>query len=470
MKLKILLLIFCHLINKLNAQKKCLIAVNTKDCQICLSAYKFVNKIDKSLNPYLILDNVDSSLAHYFVLEFLKVKNIPYEINKDKYNKLFSMGQVYLEYSENDEVLYKFKVKELAEKIEDLNNFALPKDSQINFFSQKNLDLINDSINKNKFFGTNGFFTCGEYYSIYSSLTKNILVSNLKSKVTKSFCLSDSLLLSFIYPNNSLDSILKSKRLFYLTDVGEIMESQLTSYAYYNDRLYIKFSLIDYAKMKTKIELLKSNNEVELAYRQFWIELGIVKTSLVPKRVVEIPIGDNAIRYACYFSVIDEKPALHCKKITNDNPKYYYTLLNQNYSLVEQPQVKSNYMCKIFEGNIFFHQYTYNLVKNILIDNNTSKSLKISKFGNDTAVFCDIKKYGDNVYLSIMNMISKTLLIYKINNYSNEFKLINSYSNMDTDFYFSSFYLESSRNLLHIIGVTSNKKGKLNLIDSIPLD
>ena len=94
------------------------------DCMTCIRSYEYISNIDPRLNPIIILDQLDTLTANYFLNDYLKLKNIPYEIDHKKYAALKDQyDQVKLNYSKDGQVKLEFIVKELPDKIDLLNSF-----------------------------------------------------------------------------------------------------------------------------------------------------------------------------------------------------------------------------------------------------------------------------------------------------------------------------------------------------------
>ncbi len=463
------------------AQKSCEIAMNPNDCQICLNSYRMVGKIDRSFKPVVILDQMDSNLADYFIHEYLKLKDIPYEINPEKYRVLQdSFGQTLLQFKDGETIKSEFIVKHLPEKLVDLNALANPSaKSPVDF--RKVVKSLNDSASK-RFYGRKTVNVYREWYSLYTPLSNTLLTANLITGEIKTCRLSDSIMYNLITDYAHADLISKNKRKFYQEEVGGIDEFILMDHTYDGGRLVLYVYVTDYSEMLSKIELESVSNEVWPKAEYYLLECMIENGKLIilsqkevktAKKYAKNGIGKEA-HHA--FIQMDNRPVIfytdnhdyetspreHCL------PKFYRledSSWNNDY-VYKRPDLVYQH----FDGNTVYNQYIYNRLTNVLVDNNLNKAFRLSPYGYDTMMYENIRPIGKNVYITLTDTRIQKLIVFKIDPVNDKHSVIREYENIGYPLgkYFMFSYYETAAKKLHLVAI--KEPFEFYIIDSIPIE
>jgi hypothetical protein len=452
------------------SEKKCYIAINSGDCALCLSSYKYINKIDRKLNPILILSNVDYAAADYFVKEYLNINDIPYIIDDDQYkNLVIDKFSLQLKLYDDSTLVYQIPIKELSARIGDLNSFAMNNGNEINAFSIKNFDSINKQIQK-RFFGRTNHFIFNEYLSLYSDLSRWFIHSDLKTNTTGSLRLTDSLLTSFIYSKTQIKET-DPKRTYYKKAVEGLIEGKIYAFGYHHNSIYLFYHLIDYNKMESPQGLAKLNNTVSLKYGFHLVEININNGIYSISRKLDLSEDCKKPGFSFHskFSIAEDHPAFFFKTSTNEKDAFEYILLAKDWKRKISEQRQPKLMSKFIGENIFINQFSFNYDKNLLINNQTNAFIKVHPLSLDDFVLTggSILTYKNAMYFNVLNRQEQKHWVYKVDLTTLKVEILKTYYEMDTYGFYPMFYLEQATDLLYILDINDDKK--FYIIDSIKL-
>ena len=243
MKKNYILFLLIFVTTKLNAEKYCYIAISSNDCRSCLVVIPKINKISPKLNPKIIL-NIDSSEAQFLVREYFKIENVPYELDKLKFEKLTEKGSIsnfeyFTELIIDGKRKMHFPTKNLDQFLDSLNSYADTPD----LIPDIGLNKINSFVSK-KYFGSLTTRIYGSDYSILSSLNNKICFGNFKSKSANEILINDSILLNEIYKSRLTDTAFLAKVRGYNTMLSE--NGYLNSNIYFQDHAFSNKKLFVY--------------------------------------------------------------------------------------------------------------------------------------------------------------------------------------------------------------------------------
>jgi len=413
----------------------------------------------------LILSKTDHSAAEYFVREYLKIKDISYIVDQDQYASLVQdKNNLQIKLYEDSGLIFQMPIKELSARIDELNRFAA--DTNTGKFSFKNFNEINQNI-KTKFFGNTDKFILKEYLALYSKLSGWLIYSNLKLNTMGSIRLTDSLMASIVYTPAQLKQI-QSKREFYQQHIEGLMESKISAFAYFRDRIYLTFTMIDYDKMPA-IEQVSEDKPVYLVQQEYLIEMDVNGNKLSVLRIKNLKKDCEKCEFQTRFSILDDEVALFFKTKEGKNEIYqYYHLMhewNKRISMQKQTSMMSPYILE----NIFMNQYTHNYDRNILIDNKTGVYIKMhpSQMSDNILTGSSIFINKEFAFYNVLNRIENKHWIYRVNLSTKQVDVIRSYTELNTQPFGPMFYFEEASGKLHIIDINDDKN--FYIIESIQL-
>lgn len=460
----LLLIILISFSQKAYSERICLIAVSTNDCSVCQVSYNYINKINRNLNPKIILSSKDSISANYFIREYLHIKDIEYIIDDSKYNSLIKdKFSLQIQLFDDSKIIFQLPIKDLSFRINELNgyvnknNYFTSKDYHTNdtIFSTKVLDSIYFVLKK-RFVGTTQRFIVKDEIVFYSELTRWIICSNLRTGKTINLRLEDSLLydkLGIIFDNK--------KRKFYKDNVENLAETQITSFCYYEDKLYLALNVIDYSKMKSEKDLTPTNNEVELIFMKFIAKYDISEGKLT--LVKKLDLTDENLKYDIRygFSIYNDKPVLYLKKSLNKKDSFYAIDLSANWSLKNIKQSRTDLMSEHILENVFYNHITYNYDSYTLINNSTGKYKKLFPETMLTTLKLSggsILINGDDLFMSVLNRGNKKHMIYRISLTSGSVSQLKELIEPNIYDFYPFFYLDNHTNKLRVFDIDDDFK------------
>ncbi len=456
------------------AQTECLIAISNKDCSSCLTILPKINKINALLNPIIILD-MDSNDAEFFVRNYLKIKSVPYRIDKTTHQSLTFVNEKgnisYLTSLFIDgEKRMQFLTNKIDVFIDSLNTYS---ESPI-LDALTNLNQIIDS----KHFGRIRFNINGDNYSISSEFNPSITYGSFKNGKIKEFIINDSTILNTLFSQQLKDSnFIKKYRSYQIiledNDVVNI-NFQIHDHAFYNKKLYVYLTTINWDSLPS-VQEVYSSGELKLRFKRQLLEIEVDIYSNNPYKILQSwdsNVEDKMpIEYRLQFSIINNIPAWVYRDKNPINRKYYYKTLDFSQK-GEIPVINENLFRFYLLENNFTESavltYDYNLINlssKTVFDvykynkKNDSERPNLGGFCNFDSFICILffpsNKNVNTCRLVILdkktNSLEKSIDInYPINN------------NMQGKMYF-----DSNSNSLYIIAM--NEKKQLSIVNTIKL-
>jgi hypothetical protein len=465
--MKNILIIFSFLFHiNASSQLRCEMAVNPNDCHACKLAYKYINQLDSSIEKQIYMGDVDTRTANFFLNNYLKLNEIPNEIDDAKYNALKKDYKTLMKLYDGDSLISEFMMQDLPDHIDKINNLAKANTQKPTDWFLKN---INDTI-KDNFYGMFRYYRIADEFIFYSALSSKIFTFNAQTGNANQYTIDDQFIFKSISKRFKYGNDFLSNRKFYQETLPEELgaESSISSYAYHNGKVYMVFTFLGYDRMLNQKELAKNNNVVELRYNFFVAEFIEKNNQLELTRLKQISEGSfDEKSLSLNISTYDDRPTLVFKKHKDSNQFYYYQL-DSNFRVKNLKLNNVAFLEKYIGANVYVNQYAMYKYSNVMIDNSKNKTMRLSPYLSDSIYLDDFVEYNGDVYLLMdkWNSKEKTLYIYRINFEKQTLEILKKYEKIAKSNFTATLILDKKNSRLKIINM---KNDKFNLLDDINL-
>ncbi len=457
--------VFC-ISNSLIAQYRCEIGVDPNDCSSCKPIYKYINDIDSSLNPKIYMADVDERTANFFINDYLKIKNVSNEINETKYNELYRNLRPLVKVYNKDSLIMEFETRDLPYFIDSINSLK----SKVHILNNeldmvKNIEVLNDSA-KNLF----GFYRFRNYdnvLSIYSEISKKLLVHDFNSGICNVFDINDSFIYNQLITKIKFSEKFEQYRKFYRKEMSEILpDGQIVDWLKINGKVYLSFVINKYDNMLNQEQLKENNFEVLLSYNYYIGEFSILNNKLVLENVKLISEkGFNQFKLNLNISIYNNRPILlFYDKVDTMIFKAY--LLDSNFEIVNYPKINNKYLHKQLVANTYQNQFTTFKYNNIITDHLKGKFVKLSPYTNDSIHNVDFIEINNDVYVLMKNFRKKLGYLYKVNFDKQNLQNLKIYQNYDTKTFEGCLIYDKTKGILYVVNM---HKGNFRVLDKIEL-
>ena len=453
-------------ISHLKSQYRCEIGVNPNDCYSCKPIYKYINDIDQSLNPKIYMADVDERTANFFINDYLKIKNVSNEINETKYNELYKNLRPLVKVYNKDSLIMEFETRDLPYFIDSINSLKSKVYIVKNELDMvKNIEVLNDSA-KNLF----GFYRFRNYdnvLSIYSEISKKLLVHDFNSGICNVFDMNDSFIYNQLITKIKFSDKFEKYRKFYRNEMSEILpDGQIVDWLKINGKVYLSFVINKYDNMLNQEQLKENNFEVFLSYNYYIGEFSILNNKLVLENVKLISEkGFDPLKLNLYISIYNNKPILlFYDKVDLMSLKAY--LLDSNYKVINYPRINNMYLHKQLIANTYQNQFTTFKYNNILTNNLKGKFVKLSPYTNDSIENIDFVEINNDVFVLMNSYKNKMGYLYKVNFDKQSLQTLKIYQNYDKRTFDGCLVYDKFKGCLYVINM---HKDKFRVLDTVEL-